>query len=657
VADPHFLSQLLLVLALAALGVALFERLRLPSIAGFLLIGALVGPGGLDLGPDPDSVRTLAGFGVVLLLFEIGLELPLASLRRNLGPVVLAGGLQVALTCAIVSGAALALGAAGRSAVALGGLVAMSSTAIVMRILAERGETDAPHGQLAVGILLFQDLCIVGFLVGLPILAGAVAPSPGPIALAAGKAVIALLAIFAATRFALPWLLDRFARLRSRDLFSLLSMLIAVGSAVAAEEMGLTHAVGAFSAGIVLGSSPYAHQLSAEIVPLRGVLLGIFFTAVGMLFDASQALALWRQVALYVVAVMGIKAVIVTLVVGLVLGRGTRLGVLTGLALAQTGEFSFVLADAAVAAGAFDPELLQVFVAGSIATLLAAPFLIRAAPRLADWLSRRPAPAAHAAAHPAEAAGPHVAIVGYGLTGRTLSRVLDGARVPWLAVDANPQAARRAEATGGRVRFGDATRREILASLGVARARLVVVAVSDPLATRAVIAMSRALAPTTPVLVRTLYAAEIDELQRAGATAVVAAELEATLDLISAVMRSLAVPEEAVARVEDALRDEGYEALRASSNLLLDPWFEDLLREATTDWIAIPDGPAAGRSIEELAIRTRTGASILAVRHGEQIERNPPPERRLEAGEELLALGEPEALERLRALVAAAGAS
>ena len=274
VTESHFLAELLLALAIAAVGVALFERVRLPPIAGFLLMGALLGPGGLALAPRSAEVRRLAEFGVVFLLFEIGLELPFEALRRRWRTTVAAGGLQVALTIGAVSVGAIALGLRPASAVVMGGLVAMSSTALVMRLLSEAGEADAPHGQLSFGVLIFQDLCIVPLLVALPMLSGAVPPQPGAIALALGKAAAALSVLFVATGYAVPWALDRLVRVRSRELFSLIAFLLAVGSAVGAEEMGLTLAVGAFSAGVMLGSSPYAHQLTAELVPLRGVLLG-----------------------------------------------------------------------------------------------------------------------------------------------------------------------------------------------------------------------------------------------------------------------------------------------------------------------------------------------------------------------------------------------
>lgn len=649
--DGAVFGELLIVIAIAAAGVALFERLRLPAIAGFLVMGALLGPSGLGLTRDPERIRTLAELGVVFLLFEIGLELPVDALRRLWRSALLVGGLQMALTVGAVAAGAALLGLDARGALVLGGLVAMSSTALVMRTLRDRGELDAPHGRLCLGILLFQDLCIVPMLLFVPILTGAVPAQPLPIALALGKAGVALAAVYLAGRFAFPWLLARVAELRSRDLFSLLAFLLVLGSAEAAHALGLTRAVGAFSAGLVVAASPYAHQVQTEIEPLRGVLLGIFFTSVGMLFDPLAALDSWPATLGYVAAVVGIKsAVVLGIVVG-VLRQGVRLGVLAALALAQTGEFSFVLAEVASQAGLLDAGLRQVFLAGSLLTLLATPFLMAAAPRIADVLGQRadraprPAPAT-----PSEA--PAVVLIGFGLTGRTVARALQACGIRYAVVEANPAAVAAGRRAGEPIVFGDATRRSILEHVHVGRARLVSIAVSDPVAVRRIVPQVRALAPQARLVVRTRYVAEMDALYQLGASLVVAEEFEATIDLLGAVLRSLGVAASAVQRFADELREQGYEALRTPPALLLDPLLSEVLDAVGTEWVEVPSGPAAGRTLAELGVRARTGASVVAVRHAGALLANPPPDRTLAAGEELLVVGDAEAVGRLRALLA-----
>jgi CPA2 family monovalent cation:H+ antiporter-2 len=650
--DASFLQELLLVIAIAAAGVALFERLRLPTIAGYLLIGAIVGPGALGLAPDSARVRELAEFGVVFLLFEIGLELPLASLRRTGRAALVAGGLQMLLTLGLVALLSAAAGSDLRAALVLGGLVAMSSTALVVRVLRERGEMDAPHGRLSVSILLFQDLCVVPMMLALPILAAQVPLEPLALGATLAKTAAALVALFLLARFALPVVLDAVARLRSPELFSLVAFLVAGGSAVAADALGLTHAVGAFAAGLVLGSTPYAHQLTAELAPLRGVLLGLFFTAVGMLFDAGAAAHLLPRIAAFVAAVVPLKAAIVYGIATLVMRESPRVALLSGLALAQTGEFSFLLAARALDAGLLADDALQVFVAGSLVSLVATPFCVAAAPRLlARWLTPRSPRAGAAAEGEATRAG-HVVVIGFGLTGRTLVRLLRLAHVPHLVIEGNARAVAIARRAGEPIVFGDATRLRVLEHAHVSTARLVAVAISDPVATRAAVSLIRAIAPDVPIVARTHYVAEVDALSAAGATVVVAEELEATLDLVGTSLRTLGVPSEVVARLSDELRAEGYELLRAPTAALLDPWLADLLAEGAPEWMVVPPGPADGRSIAELDIRARAGATVLAHDRAGAVRFNPPPDTRLAAGDRVLVLASAEAGARLRALLA-----
>jgi CPA2 family monovalent cation:H+ antiporter-2 len=648
--DPQFLTELLLLLAVATAGVAIFERLRLPAIAGFLVMGALVGPGGLGLIGQPERVRALAELGVVFLLFEIGLELPLERLRKLWRMALFGGGLQVAATLCCVAYIATTMGLELPAALVMGGLVAMSSTALVMRLLSERGEIDAPQGQLVVGILLFQDLCVVPLLLGVSILAAGNSGDAVDVAFDLARSLAELVAFFLVARFAFPYLLDRAARLRSREIFTMVALLAVVGSAVFAEQIGLTLAVGAFAGGLVLSASPYAHQLFAEVVPLRGLLLGVFFTAVGMLFDPAVALENAAGVAAYFVCVVVLKAGFIAAIVAFVLRQGVRLGVLTGLALAQTGEFSFVLAAAASDASLLDEGLRQVFVAGSIATLVATPFLVGVAPRVARFLDRR---AERAPKRDSEDAGEvfqnHVILVGFGLAGQNVARVLKARGIAYVALDSNAGSVADLRGRGEPIFYGDATRRSILERLGIAEARLIAVAISDPIGTREVVALARALAPEIPIFARTRYVLEVDELERAGATNVVAEEFESTLALTGATLRHFGVPEESVARFATELRDEGYEFMR-TPEMILDPWLSDLLDEVATHWVEVPSSFEGSRSLADLGVRAQTGANIVAIERAGSTTPSPDPTFEVRRGDRLLALGSPEAIERLRAL-------
>jgi len=643
------LADLVVLLALAAAGAALFERLRLPSIAGFLVVGALVGPGGLALVSDPAAVRTVAEVGVVFLLFEIGLELPVERLRRLLNSGVAAGALQVGATLALMAVAAVALGVAGRTALVLGALVAMSSTALVVRLLSERSELDAPHGQLALAILLFQDLCIVPFLLAVPLLARPDSVGFAPIAGALGRVALAGGAFYAVTRFALPRVLSAAAGLRSREVFSLVAVLVVVGAAVGAEALGLGLAVGAFLAGLAAAASPWGHQLFAEVLPLRGVLLGVFFTAVGMLLDVQLAWQHAELVAALLAAATLLKGAVVAGSLGFVLRFPWRVSALAALALAQTGEFSFVLAAAAGAAGLLDEELSQAFVAASVLSLVATPFLIRAGPALFDRGARRPAVAQAGAP---ERLTDHVLVIGHGLAGRNLTRVLQAIGIPWLAVDANPSSAAEGQArAGGRVVFGDATRPALLERLGVASARIVVVAITDPLATRRIVSLVHRLSPRAKVLARTRYVQDVDALQSLGADVVVAEELEAAIDLLTHVLREFGLATSAVATFVEELRDEGYALLQTPPGMGLDPWLTELLQQVATEWIDVPADLPPGQTIAGLALRTRTGASILAIERAGVTTPNPAAGDAIEAGDRLLVFGGAGEIARVRDLL------
>lgn len=661
--ESFLLFEVILLLALAAAGLALFERLKLPAIVGFLAVGAIAGPGGLSLVGEPERVRQLTELGVIFLLFEIGLELPIERMRDLGRAALVVGGLQVGLTVAVVWAGAAALGVPPATALVLGGLIAMSSTALVMQLLSDEGQIDAPHGQLAVSVLVFQDLSIVPFLLAIPLLAGSESMGWGDVLLSLGRMAGALALVVFVVRLGVPRVLNRVAEARSPDLFSLLALLIVLGSAYMAEALGLTLAVGAFLAGVAATSSPYAHQLFSEVVPLRGVLLGLFFTAVGMLFEPRVLVDSAPWVALYLVATLLLKATIVTAASSLLLGRSLRAGLLAGLALSQTGEFSFVLAEVALRAELLDESLYQIVLAGSILSLVASPFVIRASPRFADaWIGWREHAASEVRAVGDEAGDVEetdqspgsdgVVVIGFGPAGQTLTRLLRAVDVPYIVIDTNARAVRDAQGRNERIIFGDATRPTVLRRLGVDRAKLVVVAISDPLATRRIVTRIRLQAPNTPVLARTRYVQEVDPLEAAGARIVVAEEFEGSIALVARALERFGIPTGSIARFTEALREEGYGAIRSPAALPMDPWLVELLDEVGTEWVPVPDGFAEGVSLHDLDVRARTGAGVVAVERGGTSTTNPTADFHLSAGDRLLVLGDPESLRKLEALLA-----
>ena len=653
--ESTLLFELILLLALTAAGLALFERMRLPAIAGFLVVGAVAGPGGLALVPDPDRVRVLAEIGVIFLLFEIGLELPMSRLR-DLGKMgLIAGGAQVAVTVIAVAAGAYFMGLSPASALVMGGLVSMSSTALVIRLLSDEAQIDAPQGRLAVSVLVFQDLAIVPFLLAIPFLAGGGEDSAQGLALSVIRMLAALALVLFIVRVGVPRVLNFVAQARSPDLFSLLALLIVLGSAFLAEELGLTLAVGAFLAGVAATSSPYAQQLFSEVVPLRGVVLGLFFTAIGMLFEPQALIDHAPLVLLYLVITVVLKTGVIAAASTLLLGHSLRVGLLAGLALSQTGEFTFVLAEAAAQAGLLGEPYYQIVLSGSILSLLASPFIMRAAPGIAEaaarWRDGGDAEAEIVPEADPSVRGQRVVVIGYGPAGQTLTRLLRTIEVPYLIIDNNPRAVERAQAHEPHILFGDATRPTLLSRLGVHEARLVVVAISDALATRRIVTRLRLLAPDTPVLARTRYVLEVDPLETAGASSVVAEEFEASIELVARTLEIFEVPSGPIARFTQALRDEGYGAIRSPAPLPMDPWLMELLEESDTEWLECPPGFPDKRSLQQLDVRARTGCTILAVERGGSANTNPDPAEPLHPGDRLLVLGEADDLVKLKALL------
>jgi CPA2 family monovalent cation:H+ antiporter-2 len=364
-------------------------------------------------------------------------------------------------------------------------------------------------------------------------------------------------------------------------------------------------------------------------------------------------MALSTEVLGYVTAVVLGKTLLIALVIRFLLRRGVRTALLSGLALAQTGEFSFVLATEASEFGLLGRDFQQVFVAGSVVTLIATPFLMRGGPLLMRWFTggRATPPAAVLSAREGDALRDHGVLIGFGLAGRNAARVLRAIDVPYIATETNPSVVEEARARGERIVYGDATRRPLLERLGVARARFIVVAVSDPIATREIVTLVRTLAPDARILAKTRYILELDPLSAQGADVVVAEELEGTIDLVAEILRHCDIAEGAIARFTGELREEGYQALRAPPGMGIDPWLAEILQQIPTDWVDVPDDLPPGATLQSLGVRARTGASVLVVERSSRSFPGPSADFALEPGDRLLIFGSVDAVDRLNALL------
>jgi monovalent cation:H+ antiporter-2, CPA2 family len=659
----HFLQDLLVLLGLGVVVVVLFSRVRIPPIVGFLITGVLCGPYGFGLIGELETVNALAEVGVVLLLFTIGIEFSVQQLVRLRIFLLGGGGLQVGLSILLTLVLARVAGHGVNVGVMLGMLVALSSTAIVIRLLADRGEVDAPHGHAALGILIFQDLCIVPMVLAVPFLGGSNISGGQAIGIVV-RALLFVALAFAAARWVVPRLLDLVADTRKRDVFLLTILLLCLGSAWASAQAGLSPALGAFIAGLAISDSQYNHQALGEVLPLREVFNSVFFVSIGMLFDVRSALGAPVATLVAITLVLVGKTAVATLAAW-VLGQPLRVALLAGTAIAQIGEFSFVLAGAGREAGLLTPSLYQLFLAAAVGTMALTPVLLWAGLRLAT-AAERLVPAHLAAGRRGRELSSarhdqltdHVIIVGYGLNGRNLARVLGRTGVPFVVLEMSPEAVRAERRRGRPIHYGDATRREVLEHAGIDAARILVIAISDPAATRAAVALARQLNPRVHILVRSRYVQEMEQLLALGTDEVVPEEFETSIEIFSRVLRRYLVPRDEIEQQVRAIRSEGYEMLRSMSDDPVAPGalpriIPDLALEAyrvgegsTLDGTTLArSGLREAHGVTAAAIQREDGSTVVTPTGGEQ----------LAAGDIVLLLGRPDGLHAARTEFAALG--
>jgi monovalent cation:H+ antiporter-2, CPA2 family len=558
------LRDLVVLVAVAIPVVILMNRLRVPTLVGFLLTGIFIGPHALGLVHQVDAVRTLAEVGAVLLLFAVGLELSLSRIVR-MGRTVLRGGAgQVLGTLLVVGAITMLMGTGFNRAVLAGALVALSSTAVILKVYADRAELDSAHGRVVVAILLFQDLCVVPFMILLPLLAGA-GEGPKAIVRAVALAALAVVLFIAVGRYLVPWVLARVVALRNQEIFTLVVLAIALGAAWATSLFGLSLALGAFLAGLLIAESEYGLQALSDVLPFRDAFSGIFFTSVGMLLDAGYVAAHPLLVASAAAGIIIVKALVGYGVVKMV-RRSSRAGVIAGIGLAQIGEFSFVLANLSASLGLLSTDEYQLFLGASILTMLVAPFAVAAAPGIADrLLVYRAMPTMEFATREVRAAQPltdHVIIIGYGLNGQNLARVLRKSGIAYAILESNGQVVRRARMEREPIFFGDGTRGEVQERVGIKRARVAVFAIASLSDERRGVAIARQLNPNVHIVARTRYVAEMQELQKLGANEVVPEEFETSIEIFARVLQRYDVPKARIQLAAEEARSDHYELLR-----------------------------------------------------------------------------------------------
>ena len=648
------LELTLLYLLAAVLGVVVCRSFKLPPMLGYLAVGVVIGPHALAVAKNSDGVRHLGEFGVVFLMFVIGLEFNLPKLRSMRRHVFGLGLLQVALTMILVTLGSLFLASMApalwkmewQTALALSGAMAMSSTAIVVKLLSERLELASEHGKRVMGVLLFQDLAVVPLLVLIP----ALGSSPDQLFMALGiaglKAVVLLGLLLTGGQRVMRWWLTIVARRKSEELFVLNLLLVTLALAWLTELAGLSLALGAFIAGMLISETQYKHQVETDIRPFHDVLLGLFFISVGMLLDWHEVVNHWALVLVLILLPVLFKLVMITALARL-LGATAGVALRTGLYLAQAGEFGFVLLALAQGNNLVPPTLMNPVLASMVLSMLATPFMIMYSSRIvmklvsSEWLHQ--SLQMTTIASKSMSVNKHVIICGYGRCGQNLGRLLEHEGIPYIALDLDPDRVRQAAAAGNSVVFGDAVRLQALIAAGLARASAVVVTYLDTASALKVLANTHTHAPTVPVIVRTVDDRDLEKLKAGGATEVVPEAIEGSLMLASHALALVGVPMRRVIRVVQDQRDARYNLLRGYFRGADDDTTDELEQERLSTVTLVPGLSSVGQTLGDLALPA-LGVRLVSLRRGNGKTLKALDDTRLEDSDTLVLSGKPQAL-------------
>jgi CPA2 family monovalent cation:H+ antiporter-2 len=635
----------LIVLLAASIPISIVCRfLNIPVIVGFLITGILIGPNNFALIQNSASVNSLSEIGVILLLFTIGLEISLERFVRIKRFVFLGGSLQVILTIiAVVLGTKLA-GLSTQESVFFGFIVSLSSTAIVLKSYLDKGEIHTPYGHMSTGILLFQDICVVPMMLLCPLLAQPETFSIFAIAKTLLIAGIAITLIIGLAYFFVPLALAQIVKFKDREIFSIFVILLCLGTAWITHKAGLSLAIGAFIAGLVLSKSDYSNQIVSEVLPLKDVFISIFFISIGMLVQISFISQIILSVIGITLVVILIKLIFASATV-LILGYPVRIALITGLGLAQIGEFSFLLLNFGQSYTIINSYQYQYMLAISILTMIIAPFMIKWSPKGLGTKKTGSATTDMDTDYDIEklkcTLTQHVIIVGYGLNGKNLAKVLKETGIKYTILEINANSVTKAKKNGEPIFYGDATRAEIMEKLSIKCARVIVFAISDPATTRRGVWLARKLNPEIYILVRTRYLSEIEELHKVGANEVIPEEFETSVEIFSRVLQKFHIPSNIIDQQVKIIRKEGYRMLRGLS---LEPYnFADLqkvLNLSLTETFLVEENSAAlGKTLLDLNLRDKSGVTIIAVIRNGKAYTNPQKDFIIEPQDILVLLG------------------
>jgi monovalent cation:H+ antiporter-2, CPA2 family len=642
------LTDLVIIFGLSLVVLFVCHQFRIPVTVGFILTGILAGPHLLALVKAIHEVEILAEIGVILLLFTIGVEFSFANLLQIRQSVLIAGPIQVVATCLAGFILSRQFGNSINEAIFIGFLASLSSTAIVLKLLQERAEVDTPHGRTSLGILIFQDIIIVPMMLLVPLLSGASENIGLSFLILLAKGVIIIALVIASAKWVVPQVLYQIAKTGNRELFLLSIVLICTAVAWLTAQAGLSLALGAFLAGLIVSETEYSHQALGNILPFRDVFASFFFISIGMLLDVEFLLKNPGIIGLLTISVVLVKALLAGSA-ALCLKFPLRTAVLVGLALCQVGEFSFILSKVGVSQGLFSNNNYQIFLDVTILTMVVTPVMIALGPRVADFILRWPLPQRlKLGAHLPEVIDKsipedHLIIVGFGVNGRNLARAAKTGGIPYIIIEMNPETVRRERKSGEPIFYGDATQEEILIHANIQEARIIVVVINDPAAVRRITTLAHRLNPRAQIIVRTRYVSELQPLFELGADDVVPEEFETSVEIFTLVLKKYLVPREEIERLTSEVRTNCYMILRGflkgmENRALL----SDHLHDVAISTFRLANGaPLTGLSLSQMELRKKYGVTVLAVRRNSQMLPNPEPDMQLLADDILVVMGTP----------------
>ena len=647
------LKDVIIIFGLAIVVIFICSRIYIPATVGLLITGIIASPHGLGLIHSVEEVEILAEIGVVLLLFTIGIEFSMENLLRVKRTVLLGGTAQVVITILVTFFIALKAGMPVTHGLFAGFLVALSSTAIVLKIFQDRAEIETPQGRTSLAILIFQDIIVVPMMIILPLMAGGSSENMlnAVFGLMKGAGIIVLVILCA--RWVVPKVLFLIARVRSRELFLLSIIFICFSVAFLTHYVGLSLALGAFLAGLIISETEFSHETLGSILPFKDIFTSIFFVSMGMLLDVGFLFNHPLQVTIMTMSVISIKCLVVLIAV-LIVGLPLRIAVLTGLSLCQVGEFSFILFMKGADLGLFRGEYYQLFLNVAVISMGLTPVMIYLSHQLASKVDKIPARNRLLTGWRnnlisriiEKKVSDHIIIIGFGLNGRNLAKTLKASGIDYIVVETNPDTVSAERKRGEPIFFGDATREGVLKGAGIFDARVLVVVIADPAATQRVVNTARKINPKIYIIARTRFMSEMETLTRMGANEVIPEEFETSIEIFSRALSKYLIPKSEIDRHVSEIRTDGYQMLRSmdkTSNSFADLKYQLPDIEIGTFRID-PESTVAGKSLSELRLRNQFGITLLAVQREGKTIANPESSFIMDTGDILIFIGNPRGL-------------